>query len=188
MRSAGRPEQHGERVISGTPRSATTFRTVIAYFDGVSEFLDWVEENGWVGWVGVALVFGIIETLSLDLIFLMLAGGAVVGAVASLLGAPFPLAALLAIVTSAALLGVVRPVAKRHLQSPFSTRTGVAALVGARAVVLERVEAHGGLIKLHGEVWTARPYDGSQIIEVGQPVDVVEIKGATALVYHAEAF
>lgn len=154
----------------------------------MSEFLDWVEGNGWVGWVGLALILGIIETLSLDLIFLMLAGGAVAGAIASLLGAPFPLSVIVAVLTSAALLGVVRPVAKRHLQTPFATRTGVAALVGARAVVLERVEPHSGLIKLRGEVWTARPYDGTQVIEVGQPVDVVEIKGATALVYQAEAF
>lgn len=154
----------------------------------MGDFFDWASDNAWAAWVGVALVCGIVETLTLDLVFLMLAGGAVAGAVASLVGATFPLAAIVAIVTSAALLGVVRPVARRHLQVPIAMRTGAAALVGARAVVLERVEPHGGLIKLGGEVWTARPYDGHQVIDVGQPVDVVEIQGATALVFLAEAY
>lgn len=153
----------------------------------MSDFLDWVGDNAWAAWIGLALICGIVETMTLDLVFLMLAGGAVAGAVASLIDAPFALSALVAIAMSAALLGVVRPIAKRHLQTPFATRTGVAALVGTRGVVVERVDAHGGLIKLAGEVWTARPYDGVQVINIGQPVDVVEIQGATALVFPAEA-
>ena len=88
---------------------------------------------------------------------------------------------------SAALLGVVRPVAKRHLQTSFAMRTGAAALVGTRGVVVERVDADGGLVKLGGELWTARPYDGLQVIDIGRPVDVIEIQGATALVFPAEA-
>jgi membrane protein implicated in regulation of membrane protease activity len=154
----------------------------------VSDFAEWLGDNAWAGWVALALVFGTIETLTLDLVFLMLAGGALAGAVAALLGAGLPLAAIVAIVSSALLLGVVRPVATRHLRTPLETRTGAAALVGSRAVVVERVEPHAGLIKLQGEVWTARPYDGHQVIDVGQPVDVIEIKGATALVYEAEAY
>jgi membrane protein implicated in regulation of membrane protease activity len=115
----------------------------------------------------------------------MLAGGAVGGAVAGALGAPFIVQALVAIATSAALLGVVRPVAKRHLRQPVGARTGVAALVGRRATVVERVDAHGGRVKLAGEIWSARSYDHS-VIEIGASVDVVEIQGATALVYEAE--
>lgn len=146
---------------------------------------DWLAENAWVLWLGLALVFGIIETTTLDLMFLMLAGGALAGGVASMVGAPFLVQALVAIGASAALIGVVRPVAKRHLRQPVSARTGVAALVGRRATVIERVDAHGGRVKLAGEVWSARSYDHS-VIEVGAMVDVVEIQGATALVYEAE--
>lgn len=153
----------------------------------MSDFLDWVGDNAWAGWIGLALICGIVETMTLDLVFLMLAGGAVAGAIASLVGAPFTVSALVAIAMSAALLGVVRPVAKRHLQTSFAMRTGAAALVGTRGVVVERVDADGGLVKLGGELWTARPYDGLQVIDIGRPVDVIEIQGATALVFPAEA-
>lgn len=146
---------------------------------------DWIGDNEWTLWAGLALILGIIETTTLDLVFLMLAVGAAGGAAAAALGAPFLLQALAAIGVSVAMLGVVRPIAKRHLHQPITERTGVAALVGRRAVVLERVDGTGGRVKLAGEVWSARSYDGS-VIDVGASVDVVEIQGATALVFAAE--
>jgi len=141
----------------------------------------------WVWWLVAAVVLGIIEVTTLDLVFAMLAAGAVAGGVVAVVGFGLPLQAAVAIVVAVAMLAVVRPIALRHLRTPLSTRTGTAALVGSRAVVLERVDAHAGQVKLAGEVWTARAYDEGQVIEAGQPVDVVEIKGATALVYQAEA-
>lgn len=146
---------------------------------------DWIGDNEWTLWAGLALILGIIETTTLDLVFLMLAVGAAGGAAVAALGAPFLVQALAAIAVSVAMLGVVRPIAKRHLHQAISERTGVAALVGRRATVLERVDGNGGRVKLAGEVWSARSYDGS-VIEVGASVDVVEIQGATALVFAAE--
>jgi membrane protein implicated in regulation of membrane protease activity len=151
----------------------------------VGDAAEWLGDNAWVLWLGFALILGIIETTTLDLVFLMLAGGALAGGLAAAAGAPFLIQALVAIAASAALLGVVRPVAKRHLRQPVNARTGVAALVGRRATVVERVDAHGGRIKLAGEIWSAKSYDHS-VIETGAMVDVVEIQGATALVYEAE--
>ncbi|HEX6233281.1 MAG TPA: NfeD family protein [Jiangellaceae bacterium] len=146
---------------------------------------DWIGDNEWTLWAGLALILGIIETTTLDLVFLMLAVGAAGGAAVAAVGAPFLVQALAAIAVSVAMLGVVRPIAKRHLHQAISERTGVAALVGRRATVLERVDGNGGRVKLAGEVWSARSYDGS-VIEVGASVDVVEIQGATALVFAAE--
>lgn len=146
---------------------------------------DWIGDNEWTLWTGLALILGIIETTTLDLVFLMLAVGAAGGAVVAAIGAPFLVQALAAIAVSVAMLGVVRPIAKRHLHQPITERTGVAALVGRRAIVLERVDGTGGRVKLAGEVWSARSYDGS-VIEAGASVDVVEIQGATALVFAAE--
>jgi membrane protein implicated in regulation of membrane protease activity len=146
---------------------------------------DWIGDNEWTLWAGLGFILGIIETTTLDLVFLMLAVGAAGGALVAAVGAPFLLQSLTAIVVSVAMLGVVRPIAKRHLHQPITERTGVAALVGRRAVVLERVDGAGGRVKLAGEVWSARSYDGS-VIEVGANVDVVEIQGATALVFAAE--
>lgn len=151
----------------------------------MGEVAQWLADNAWVLWLALALIFGIVETTTLDLMFLMLGGGALVGGVAAMLGAPFLVQALVAIAASAALIGVVRPVAKRHLRQPVNARTGVAALVGRRAIVVERVDAHGGRIKLAGEIWSARSYDNA-VIEIGAAVDVVEIQGATALVYEVE--
>lgn len=149
-------------------------------------FWEWLGNNEWAGWLGVALVFGIVETTTLDLVFLILAGGAASGALVAILGGNVLVQSLVAIGISVGLLGVVRPVAKRHLQTPMKARTGAAALVGRRGVVLEKVSADSGQIKLAGEVWTARCFDGESVIEPGANVDVIEIQGATAMVFEAD--
>ena len=146
--------------------------------------MSWLEEHGWVAWLLVAAVLGTVEVATLDLLFAMLAAGAVGGAVAAGLGAPFLLSVLVALAVSVAMLVVVRPVALRHLRnSTPETRTGIAALVGREALVLERVDGHGGRVRLAGEVWSARAYDPSLVLEPGSTVDVVQIDGATAVVY-----
>jgi membrane protein implicated in regulation of membrane protease activity len=77
---------------------------------------------------------------------------------------------------------VLRPIARRHLRTPARLRTGTAALVGGRAIVLERVDANGGQVRIGGEVWTARAYDEDDAFEPGTRVEVMKIDGATALV------
>lgn len=144
---------------------------------------DWFSEHAWVlGWAGTALVLGTIELTTLDFFFLMLAIGAASGAVAAGMGAEFIVQLLVAVGVSVALLGIVRPIAKKRLLKPTPSSFGAAALVGQSGVVIERVDAHGGLIRLAGEVWTARSYDGRSTFEEGATVGVVEIRGATALV------
>ena len=140
----------------------------------------------WLAWLALAVVLGVVEVMTLDLLFLMLAGGALAGMVAAAVGAGFVLQVVVALVTAVAMLAVVRPVALRHLRTPAAARTGVAALVGAKAVTLERVDNASGTIKLAGEVWTARSFDPHTAIEAGTTVDVVEIDGATAVVYESE--
>jgi membrane protein implicated in regulation of membrane protease activity len=140
----------------------------------------------WVAWLGLAVVLGLVEVTTLDLTFLMIAAGALAGAGAAGVGLPFALQVIVAVVVSIAMLGVVRPVALRHLRTPAAIRTGTAALVGSEAVAIERVDAHGGQVKLKGEVWSARTYDPSTVIEAGRNVEVVQIDGATAVVYESE--
>lgn len=144
---------------------------------------DWLADNAWLGWVVVALVLAGVEITTLDLIFLMLAAGAVAGAGAAVLGAPLLLQVLVAGGAALAMILVVRPVALRHLRTPIETRTGVQALVGRQAVVVDRVSAAGGTVKLAGEVWSARSFDPAETHEAGTTVEVVEIDGATAVVY-----
>jgi membrane protein implicated in regulation of membrane protease activity len=147
---------------------------------------DLVKEFDWAFWLGLAVVFGIVEVASLDLLFLMLAGGALAGAVTALFIDNVVVEALVSLAAAVAMLAVVRPVALRHLRTPLAIRTGTAALVGQHGVATARIDQHDGRIKLKGEVWSARTYDPSHVIEAGQGVEVVQIDGATAIVYESE--
>ena len=89
-------------------------------------------------------------------------------------------------ITAGAGLGVVRPLAARHIRQPALLRSGTAALVGRPATVVEQVTAHGGQVRIGGEVWSARSYDESRVIPAGSAVDVFAIEGATALVHPRE--
>jgi membrane protein implicated in regulation of membrane protease activity len=122
------------------------------------------------------------EVLTLGFLLGPLAVAAVVAAIVAAVGGPVELQFAVFIVGSIASLLVLRPVARRHLRTPPQTRTGTAALIGARAVVLERVDADGGQVRIGGEVWSARSYDDDQAFEPGARVEVMKIEGATALV------
>jgi membrane protein implicated in regulation of membrane protease activity len=144
--------------------------------------------DAWAWWVIACAALIGIEVMTLDLVFAMFAGGALAGALVAVLdqltGLPLglPVQIAVAVVVAVALLGTVRPIAIRHLRQPADLRTGVAALEGAKATVLERVDGTGGRVKLAGEVWSARSYDGQSEFDPGQSVDVIKIEGATALV------
>ena len=112
-----------------------------------------------------------------------LAIAAVVAAVVALLGAGIALQIVAFTAGALASLLLLRPVAMRHLRTPRAIRTGTAALVGARAVVLERVDDFGGRVKIGGEEWSARAFFDGHVIEPGTRVEVAKIDGATALVY-----
>ena len=145
--------------------------------------MGWLGDHHWAAWLGAALLLAAIETLTLDLVALMLAAGAGAGAVTAALGAPTVVQVVVACVTALAMLLAVRPVALRHLRSTALTRTGTAALVGRQAVVLERTDGTDGRVKLAGEVWSARTSDPDLTLEPGATVDVLSIDGATAVVH-----
>jgi membrane protein implicated in regulation of membrane protease activity len=141
-----------------------------------------VDIDAWVWWlIGAAgLGIGLVITAMPELG--MLAVGAVAAAVIAGLGGDAVFQVVVFAVVSVALIAVVRPIAARHSAQRPRFATGVEALKGKQAVVLERVDGSGGRIKLAGEVWSARALDSQLTYEVGQEVDVVEIEGATAIV------
>jgi membrane protein implicated in regulation of membrane protease activity len=136
----------------------------------------------WVYWMIAAGVLAVGEIFSLSFFLGPIAVAAAVAAVAALIGAGLALQIAVFIAASAASLLVLRPIARRHLRTPAQLRTGTAALVGERAVVLERVDRDGGQIKLAGEIWSARAFDEDEVMEEGSRVQVMQIQGATALV------
>jgi membrane protein implicated in regulation of membrane protease activity len=145
--------------------------------------MDWLNDHLWAGWLTLAVALGVLELVSLDLFLIMLAGGAMIGAIVAILGGPAALQIVLALISAVGLLAVIRPSVVRRLHSGPTLRTGAEALIGKRATVLrELVHGTPGRVKIGGEEWTAEPYDEDDRIEAGAVVDVVQIKGATAYV------
>jgi membrane protein implicated in regulation of membrane protease activity len=128
------------------------------------------------------------EAASLTFVLVMFAGGALAAAITAAVGGGVLLQCIVAIVATVALLGGVRPVAKRHLIPGEGTITGSEALVGQEAIVLSEVTAHDGRVRLNGAEWSARAYDQRQVLPAGTVVRVMKISGATAVVLHEEPY
>ena len=137
----------------------------------------------WAWWAIAAAALGVAEIVTGGtLVLLMLAGGAVAASVvaATPLGAGWSFIAFAAV--SLVLLVAVRPIARRHRRPVPGLRTGIDALEGVDAEVLEPVDGHDGRIRLGGEIWSARSFDGESSYPRGTTVHVLQITGATALV------
>ena len=137
----------------------------------------------WLIWLIIAGVLAAAETLSLDLVLIMLAGGAAAAAIAAGAGAPAPVQLAVAAAASLGLLFGVRPVARKHLLGHGTVRMNSDALVGMKATVLQPVDGQTGRVQLNGGEWSARTFDSTQSIPVGATVRVMEISGATAVVW-----
>ncbi|GAA2808127.1 NfeD family protein [Streptomyces showdoensis] len=138
--------------------------------------------DAWVWWLIGAVGLGIPLVLTAMPEFGMLSVGAVAGAVTAALGFGIVAQVIAFAAVSVALIAVVRPIAARHRDDRPRLATGIDALKGRQALVLERVDSAGGRIKLNGEVWSARTLDTGQSFEPGEQVDVIDIDGATAVV------
>ena len=137
----------------------------------------------WLAWAIAALLLAVGEILTPGLFFLgPVALAAVAAAISAVAGAAVWLQIIVFGGTSLASLGILRPIARAHLHMPAALRTGTAALVGAPAVVLQRVDQNGGRVRIGGEEWSARAFMPDQVLEPGTRVEVVKIEGATALV------
>jgi len=135
-------------------------------------------------WAIVAAGLAVGEILTPGLFFLgPVAIAAVIAGVLAVIGLGAAVQLLAFVVASIASVAVLRPLARSHLRVPPMLRTGTAALVGSKALVLERVDSTGGRVRIGGEEWSARSFMEDQILEPGARVEVVKIEGATALVY-----
>jgi membrane protein implicated in regulation of membrane protease activity len=142
----------------------------------------------WLIWLIIAGVLAAAEAASLTFVLIMFAGGALAAAITAAVGGGVLLQCIVAIVATVALLGGVRPVARRHLTPGPGTVTGPEALVGQQAIVLSEVSAHDGRVRLNGGEWSARAYDERQVLPAGPVVRVMKISGATAVVLHERPY
>ena len=138
----------------------------------------------WVIWAILSVLFAVGEIFTPGLFFLgPIALAALAATVVAALGGGLLVQIIVFGVGSFAAVGLLRPLARRHLTMPRAIRTGAAALEGAKAIVLQHVDSRGGRVKIGGEEWSARSYMPDEEFDVGAEVEVVQIQGATALVY-----
>ena len=137
----------------------------------------------WVIWAILAVLLALGELATPGLFFLGPVALATLPALFVSFFAPAWAQVLVFIAGTIASMAILRPIARSHLHMPALTRTGTAALICARATVLERVDSDGGRVRIGGEEWSARAYMNDQVLEPGTRVEVAQIEGATALVY-----
>ena len=138
----------------------------------------------WIIWLIAGVVAAVGEMLTLSFFLAPFAIGAMAGMVVSLVGGSLLLSLIAFTIVTCATFGLLRPVAKAHLTQPARGRTGTAALIGRTAIVLEEIvnDQSVGTVRLDGEVWTARSLEDDEIIPAGTRVQVIQIRGATAVV------
>ncbi|MEU6347409.1 NfeD family protein [Streptomyces sp. NPDC046977] len=140
----------------------------------------------WLIWLIIAAMLAVAEIFTLTAALGILAGAALVTAGFAAVGLPLLFQPLVFAIVATASVLFVRPIVRRHILQPGVERFGVEALVGETAYVVTEVTGLGGTVRIGGEEWTARAYDETMVIPPGTTVDVIEISGATALVYPRE--
>lgn len=144
--------------------------------------LDWINDFGWIIWLTVFLLLAVAEMLTLNLYFILMSVGALAALVAFLFNAELWLQIVIFCVVALATTVLIRPLALAHLhRGPADQLSNVDRLIGRKAVVLETVGLGAGLVKIGGDIWTARISGGSEL-PVGAAVEVAAIEGATAIV------
>ncbi|MDG4831822.1 NfeD family protein [Solwaraspora sp. WMMD1047] len=140
-------------------------------------------------WIVLGVVLVIAEIFTTTLFLIMFGAGAFAAAGAAALGAPIGIQVLVFAAVSALTLVAVRPTIQRHRLSAAQSGDqpfGVEAIEGSTALVLEQVDSDAGMVKIDGELWSARAYDGTQVLAPGERVRVIEVRGATAMVWRDE--
>jgi len=145
---------------------------------------DWLGDNAWALWLSLAFLLAVAEILSLNLVLIMFAVGALAGAVMALLVPDlWWLQILVAAGVSVGMLALLRPTLLARISNMPGYRSSTAKMVGSSGVAVSQIDRTGGEIRVDGQSWTARPYMSDLVIEQGTEVEVYEIDGAIAVVY-----
>lgn len=145
--------------------------------------MEWIKDHAWESWLALMVILGVAELLSMDLVLVMLALGALVGMAAALLDLNITVQVLAACAAAVAGLWFARPTIAKRLHGGPDLAQGHAKVVGQTGLVTEEISAHRvGRVKVAGEVWSAVPHDEGMTIAPGDTVEVTAIRGATAVV------
>jgi len=145
---------------------------------------DWLGDHGWAIWLSLAFLLAVAEIVSLDLILIMLATGALAAAGVALVAPDlWWLQILVGSGVSVGMLALLRPTLLAKVRNMPGYRSSTAKLVGSSGLAISQIDKSGGEIKIDGQSWTARPYSSDIVIEQGVEIEVYEIDGAIAVVY-----
>jgi membrane protein implicated in regulation of membrane protease activity len=137
-------------------------------------------------WIVLAIALAIGEAFTATFLLIMFSAGALAAAGAAALGGGLLLQVIVFALVSGLSMGAVRPIIVRHARPAVETGEtpiGVEALEGSHGTVLEEVDADHGMIKIDGELWQARSFDGNEKYLPGERVRVLRVRGATAIVW-----
>jgi membrane protein implicated in regulation of membrane protease activity len=140
----------------------------------------------WVIWLIAAVLLVVVEVFTLTAAVGLLGGAALITALAAALGLPVPLQFVVFAGSSVAGVVLLSPIARRHMSARYGVPDGVDALLGKPGYVVQEVTGRDGRVRIGGEEWSARAMDDSVVIPAGTAVDVLQIDGATAVVYPRE--
>ncbi len=145
---------------------------------------DWLGDHAWALWLSLAFLLAVAEVLSLDLVLIMLAVGALAAAgVAVIAPGLWWLQILVAAGVSVGTLLLLRPTLMARVRNLPGYRSSTDKMIGSSGVAVSQIDRSGGEIKVDGQSWTARPYSSDLVIEPGEEIEVYEIDGAIAVVY-----
>ena len=125
-------------------------------------------------WIIVLITAVLAEAATCALVSVWFALGALAALIAVVLGAGFAVQLAVFLAVSVITLAVTRPVVKKIM--PKNTPTNGELDIGKKAIVIEKIEAGTGRVRIEGVDWGAKTADSS-VIEKGETV-VVKAKGA----------
>lgn len=149
--------------------------------------IDWLGEHAWAIWLSLALLLAVAEIMSLDLVLIMLAAGALAGALTALIAPDlWWLQVLVAAAVTVGSLALLRPTLMQRVRAAPGYRSSAQKMVGSSGVATVEINRTGGEIKVDGQTWSARSYDPTTVIEKGTEIEVYEVDGTIAVVYPKE--
>ncbi|MBL7256780.1 NfeD family protein [Paractinoplanes lichenicola] len=137
-------------------------------------------------WIVLGIALAIAEAFTATFLIIFFGIGAFAAAGAAALGAPLLLQVIVFALVSGLSVTALRPIVLKHARPALEsgdTPFGVEAIEGGHGTVLEEIDGEHGMIKIDGEHWQARSFDGQEKYLPGERVRIIKVDGATAIVW-----
>jgi len=134
-------------------------------------------------WLALVIIFIVVECLTVGLVSIWFAGGALAAMFLAMAGAGAIVQDVVFFAVSALLLLLTRPIAKKYLLGK-RTKTNYQSVIGEVAKVTEQIDNFNqtGAAFVDGKEWTARSTEDTVVIEKDALVKVVAIEGVKLMV------